>query len=300
VEPTPAQRRRFVELLQAFAPRQGRNATPWPGLRCYRSSRPTVPDPAVYAPSLCIVGQGAKQARIGDQVFRYDSLQYLMFGAHLPVHAAVTEASEERPFLSVVLEIGASDVHDVLVEMSDGDGRGTPSRWPGTPPLRVSPVDARFLDAVLRFLAAVADPMDRRILAPAALREIVYLALQGDQGDVLRVAVREGRRLPKVARALHYMHRHLHERVDVPTLARSAGMSASSLHHAFKSATTLSPIQYLKRMRLDQARRLMLEEGCPAADAAFRVGYESPSQFSREFKRLFGLPPRQYLERQAG
>jgi len=126
-----------------------------------------------------------------------------------------------------------------------------------------------------------------------AMREIVYLALQRDQGNILRLAVDGETCIPGVARALRNMNSHAHERVDVATLARLAGMSSWSLHHAFKQVTTLTPVQYLKRIRLDEARRLMLDEGCDAAEASFRVGYASPSQFSREFKRLFGRPPGQ-------
>lgn len=298
-EPSAAQRARFVALLERLAPRAGRHATPWPGMRCFRSPRPTVPDPSVYTPALCVVAQGAKEASLGTRVFRYDPLHYLAVGASLPVRARIVEASERTPFLSMILDVGTSDVRDLLRELEPGPV-GPPGRWQGAPPLRVSRLDARLLDALLRFLEVLEDPLDRRILGPAAFREIVYLVLRRDQGDLLRLAVRRDSRSPGVARALHFIHRHLDESLDVATLARAAGMSSSSLHQRFKSATTLTPIQYLKRMRLDRARQLMLDEGLQAAEAAVRVGYESPSQFSREFKRLFGLPPRRYLERQAG
>ena len=269
----PSGRERFVALLGQLAARPGRNTTPWPGLRCFRSPKPTVPDPAVYTPSICIVAQGAKEFRLGEHRFRYDAFQYLAIGAAMPVSARVVEASAERPFLSMILDIGTSEVRDLLLDM-EPDPRS--ARWEGAPPLRVSPLDARLLDAVIRFLEAVRDPLDRRILGPAAYREIVYLALRGDQGDQLRQALRHDRRSPGVARA--------------------AGMSVSSLHHGFKSVTALSPIQYVKRIRLDRARQMMVDEGFQAAEVALRVGYESPSQFSREFKRLFGMPPRRYRE----
>lgn len=195
----------------------------------------------------------------------------------------------------MTIDIATSEVRALLRDLEEA-GSGPPPRWSGAPPLRVSPLDARLLDAVLRFLDAVADPTDRRILASAALREVVYLALQREQGDLLRLAARRDGRTPGVERALHHIHRHLDERLEVATLARAAGMSTSALHRAFKLATTLSPIQYLKRSRLDRARQLMLDERCQAAEAALRVGYESPSQFSREFRRYFGLPPRRCLE----
>ena len=292
--PTPEQRRRFIALLEKFAPEPGRHTTDWPGLRCFRAHKPTVPDPTVYAPSICIVAQGAKEARIEHTTFRYDPMQYLVIGSHMPCRAQIIEATEETPYLSLALEIGTADVRDLLVEMdvqeSDDDVLCCDDA-----PLRVSPVDQRFLDAVIRFLEIVADPNDRRILGRTALREIVYLALQRDQGNLLRLAVEGESRIPGVTRALRYMNAHVHDHFDVGTLARTAGMSSSTLHRAFKQVTTLTPVQYLKRIRLDEARRLMLDEQCDAAEAAFRVGYASPSQFSREFKRLFGLPPRQYI-----
>jgi AraC-like DNA-binding protein len=288
-------RRRFVALLERLASTAGAGQTPWPGLRCFRATRPTVPDPTLYSPAICVVAQGAKEAVLGDRVFRYDAFHYLVITAHMPVRARVVEATEECPYLSMVLDVDTSVVHDLLLEMGEGSpGEGGPP----TPaaPLRVSPVDERLLDAVVRFLGAVDDPMDRKILAPAALREIVYLALLREQGDVLRAAARRDGRATGVERALQYIRHHLEERIDVPTIAREAGMSTSSLHHSFKSVTTLTPIQYLKRMRLHRARQLMVDEGCLAAEAAFRVGYESPSQFSREFKRLFGQPPRRHVD----
>lgn len=291
MSPTAEQRLRFVALLDQFTPSEGRTASDWPGLRFYRSTKPTSPDPSVYAPSICIVAQGAKEARVGGTGFRYDSFHYLVCGMHMPLRANIVEASEAKPYLSLSMDVSVSDVRDLLVEMDS-----TPPRYEPAPALRVSPVDAPFLDAVIRFLTIVAHPMDRRVLGRGAMREIVYLALQRDQGNLLRLAADSENRIPGVARALRYMNHHAHERFDVATLARHAGMSSSSLHHAFKQTTTLTPIQYLKRIRLDEARRLMLDEGCDAAEASFRVGYASPSQFSREFKRLFGVPPRTYRE----
>ncbi len=293
--PTQAQRRRFVASLERISRDAGGIATPWPGLYCFRSTGITLPDPTVYTPSLCIVGQGAKQATIGDRVLRYDPFQYLVIAAPMPVCAMVVEASEAKPYLSLRIDVDTSIVHELLIEMEEATG-GESADSDEASPLQVSPLDGRFLDAVLRFLDAVGDPMDRKILAPAALREILYLALQGDQGDLLRRAARRDGWRPGVDRALHYIRQHLADRLDVPTIAREAGMSVSSLHHSFKSATALTPVQYLKRMRLHRARQLMVDEGCLAAEAAFRVGYESPSQFSREFKRLFGQPPRRYTE----
>lgn len=291
--PSELERGRLVELVGHLIPAPGPAETPWPGLRGFRSNRPTTPNPSVYTPSLCIVAQGSKEARLGDRVFRYDPLNYLVVGAPLPVYACVLRGSAASPFLSIVLEIPTADVRDLLLELKE------PPRaelWTGAPPLCVSRMDGRFLGAVNRFLACVLDPLERRVLGKAALREVIYLALRGQQGDLLRLAAQRERYTPGLLRVLSHISRHLEERLEVPALARIAGMSSSSLYEAFRQATTMSPIQYVKRLRLDRARQLMREEGCQAAEAAFRVGYESPSQFSRDFRRHFGLPPKRYLE----
>lgn len=294
--PTAEQRERLVRLIERLTPEKGGMSEVWPGVFCMRACHPTKPHPTVYTPSICIVGQGAKSATLGDRTYRYDAMNYLVSGAHIPVNAWVIDATEDEPLVSLRIDVDATAVHEILLEMEEGEV-GPPPRWEGDSPIRVSRLDARFLDAVLRLLEAVEDPLDRRVLAPAAMREIVYLALRREQGDLIRLAAARDGRSTGVARALQFIHQHVDHRLDVPTIAREAGMSTSSLHHNFKAATTLTPVQYIKRMRLNRARQLMLDEGCLAAEAAFRVGYESASQFSREFKQLFGSPPRQYVTR---
>jgi AraC-like DNA-binding protein len=296
--PTAEQRGRLNSLLARFAPAPGRHPTPWPGLHIFCATAPSEPAPVVYSPSLCIVGQGAKEARTGTEVYRYDPMQYLIIGAHMPLRARIVEASEAMPYRSLTLSIEVTEVRDLLLEIESatpGDAMRDADRA-----LHISRVDSRLLDAVIRFLHVIEDPTDRRVLARAAMREILYLALRGDQGHLLRLTAGGENTLPGIGRALSYINGHLAEPFNVATLARSAGMSRSSLHHAFKKATSLTPVQYVKRVRLDEARRLMLDEGCLAAEAAFRVGYGSPSQFSREFKRLFGVPPRAYREAGTG
>jgi AraC-like DNA-binding protein len=294
--PTVSQQQQLAALARSFAATPGIASTPWPGLHCLHTDRPTEIQKQVYTPALCVVAQGSKEARLGQRVYRYDALHYLVIGAALPIRARVLEATPARPYLAVVLDLGTTALHDVLADMA---GHVPPSpRWEAVPPLRVSPMDGRLLDAVVRFLAAVADPVDRKVLAPGVFRELIYLTLRRDQGALLRFAAGRDRQAPGVARALRHVREHLAERIDVGTLARVAGMSASSLHDAFKRTTTLSPIQYVKRLRLDRARRLLLD-GADAAVAAHDVGYESPSHFSRDFRRAFGQPPRRYAQDQA-
>ncbi|MCA9727543.1 MAG: AraC family transcriptional regulator [Candidatus Eisenbacteria bacterium] len=287
------QRDRLASLIAQLTPVPGVNRTAWPGLVCYRSDRPTVLDKILYSPALCIVAQGAKQARLGDRILRYDPMRYLAIGAPLPAQSQIVEATKARPFLSLTMEVSSAALSELLVEL----GEAPPdSVWNGSPPLGASRLDGRLLDALIRLVEATTDPTEIRILGPALQREVLYYALCGEQGHILRLAsLREGFS-PGVSRTLHHIHMHLDERMTVAELAKIAGMSSSSLHEAFKAMTTLTPIQYIKQLRLNQARQVMLEEGASAAEAAFKVGYESPSQFSRDFRRHFGLPPRQYLE----
>ena len=212
----------------------------------------------------------------------------------MPVRARVCEASSEHPFLSLVLRVDSATVHDLMLELDDATVGGSAPET--SAPMRLSAMDGRLLDAVVRFLEVTENPLDRKVLAPSALREVLYRVLQGEQGHVLRQTVLRDGRSQRVTRALRYIQENLEERLDVPTIAHQAGMSVSSLHHDFKRATRMTPVQYLKQVRLLRARQLILDEGCQAAEAALRVGYGSPSQFSREFKRYFGLPPRRYAE----
>ncbi|MEM8931277.1 MAG: AraC family transcriptional regulator [Acidobacteriota bacterium] len=291
-QPTPDPR--LIRHLNRSAPTPGRHDTLWPGLRCFRSEGTTAPNPTVYMPSLCVVGQGAKRATSGDHVFHYDAGQYLVIGAAVPLHAEILDASPDTPFLSLVLDLDLSVVHELILEL-DAIAESSPTNASFALPLQTSALDADFLDAVLRFFDVLDDPADRKILAPSIYRELIYAILRREQGDLLRSAARRDGRSPAVLRAIRFIEGHFDQDLDVPRIASEVGMSTSSLHDVFKQATALTPIQYLKRYRLHRALELMLEERCQAAEAAWRVGYASASYFSREFKALYGLPPRQYI-----
>jgi AraC-like DNA-binding protein len=287
--------KRLVESFGRHAPADGGHQSAWPGLVFARSTRRTEPEPRVYTPSLCIVAQGSKGVTLGHRAVGYEPLHFAVIGAHLAVSAGVREASANRPFLAMSLELDTPAVHELFLELDDA-GAIPAAAWEGTPPLHVCPMDEAMADAAVRFVEAIEDPIDRKFLAPAALREVVYRAARSEAGALVRLAARREGRSEGLARALQIVHAKLAEPLDVPGLARAAGMSVSTFHEAFKAATALPPMQYVKRLRLGRARQLMVEEGCLAAEAAFRVGYESPSQFSRDFRALFGLPPRRYAE----
>jgi AraC-like DNA-binding protein len=259
-----------------------------PGLMLYRASRPSEHDATVYEPSLVIVAQGSKEVLLADETYRYDPAQSLLVSVDLPVTARVVEATPARPCLVVRIFLDPAVVGELLA-----DGTAAPHTGPPARGLAVSPVTPQLLDAVSRLVALLDTPDDIGPLAPLILREITYRVLSGPQGSRLCQIAAAGAPAQRIARAIKWLKEHLTAPLRIESLARQVRMSPSALHLHFKSVTALSPLQYQKQLRLQEARRLMLGEGRDAAEAAFRVGYESPSQFSREYRRLFGAPPRQ-------
>jgi AraC-like DNA-binding protein len=242
----------------------------------------------VYEPSLCVVAQGAKEVLLADETYRLDPAGSLLVSVDLPVAARVVEASPRRPYLAVRLALDPAVVGDLLADGTTAPPLGPPARG-----LAVTPVEPPLLDAVSRLVALLDSPQDVGPLAPLVLREITYRVLTGPQGSRLRQIASAGAPAQRIARAIRWLKDHFADPLRIESLARHVRMSPSAFHLHFKSVTALSPLQYQKRLRLQEARRLMLGEGLDAAEAAFRVGYESPSQFSREYRRLFGAPPRQ-------
>jgi len=280
------------ELIDAGASGEGLTESPVAGLAYYRASSPEPREPMVLEPSLCVVASGEKKAYVGEETYTYDPMHYRVLTVPLPVEIEVTRASEEDPLLVVALELDRVELTDVLLDMDDlrSPGNGGPSRGIST-----SPVHRELLAAVVRLLRAAGNKDRRKVLAPLARREILFHLLAGEQGGLLREVALRDSRSERVARALRFIQEHYRESLDVETIAREVHMSPSTLHHNFKAVTSTSPIQYLKTVRLHRARMLMLQEGMTAAGAAREVGYESPSQFSREFRRHFGEPPARHV-----
>lgn len=292
------QRDSLAARIEHLAVGEGRTETAVPGLTVFRTTSPVGPFAVEYQPCLCVVGQGRKAATVGAQTCEYDPDQYLVVALPLPVSARIIEASRERPFLSMVLAIDVAELGQLLMAMPD-EPEPEPERSPSTA-MWVSSIEPRLRDAVLRLLRAAEDPTEARVLGPGIVREILFHVLGGDQGALLRsLALRNGHG-QRVVRAIRFMQDHYEQALDVATIAKSVGVSASRLQHVFKDVTGLSPIQYLKRVRLHRAHVMILTEGLGAGEAAFRVGYGSPSQFSREFKRQFGLSPSHAVREQQG
>jgi AraC-like DNA-binding protein len=265
----------------------GVSDTAVPALSLSRVSAPSDLVALVYEPSVCVVAQGAKEVLLADEPYRLDPAQLLLVSVDLPVAARVVEASPGRPYLAVRLALDPAVVGELLA-----DGMTVPPLGPPERGLAVTPVEPPLLDAVTRLVALLDTPQDVAPLAPLVLREITYRLLTGPQGARLRQIVSNGAPAQRIARAIRWLKDHFADPLRIESLARHVRMSPSAFHLHFKSVTAMSPLQYQKRLRLQEARRLLLGEGLDAAEAAFRVGYESPSQFSREYRRMFGAPPR--------
>lgn len=266
---------------------------PLPGLHLGRLSTPLERIHSVMEPSFCVIAQGSKEVFVGETRYQYDPFNYLLATLELPRVSQVLEASRERPYLSLRLELDSNVVASVLVEA----GHTLPPANADVRAIDVSPLDANLLDAVLRLVRLLDSPDDSRILMPLITREIIYRLLIGDQGGRLcYLTVSEGYG-PDIARAVERLHQDFDKSLRVEDLAEDLGMSVSSFYQHFKSVTALSPLQFQKRLRLQEARRLMLGEDLDATSTAYRVGYNDASHFSREYKSLFGDPPMRDVQR---
>lgn len=277
----------MADLIARHAPADGMHATPLPRLNLVRSRRPTEAVPAVYKPSLCIIAQGRKRVELSGRTYVYDPAKYLAVSVDLPLTGSILEASPERPYLCMALDIDLAALSDLMLQHP-------PAAMPPEPlgpALGVSEVEPGLLDAALRFTRLLDTPADAPALAPLAEREILYRLLSGAQAPTIqRIAAAEGR-LKQISRAIAWLRENYAQPVTIERLASDVGMSVSSFHSRFKAATTMSPLQFRTRVRLQEARRMMVVEAMDAASAGFAVGYDSPSQFSRDYSRLFGAPP---------
>jgi AraC-like DNA-binding protein len=264
------------------------------GLLLLRRSSPTPKDHGVSSPAFCVIAQGSKEVLLGDACYRYDADHYLITGAALPTATRVTGASEERPYLGVVLGLDPALVGSVMVEA----GHPAPREHTAVRAFDVSPLDAGLLDALVRLVGLLDAPADEAcFLRPLVTREIVYRLLKGEQGDRLRQIAVLGGHSHRIARALEQLRKDFARPLRIEDIARELGMSVSGFHHHFRAVTAMSPLQFQKRMRLQEARHLMLAEDIDAASAGYRVGYSDASHFNREYKRLFGAPPMRDVER---
>ena len=283
----------LAELIDRFSKDDGIHTTAIPRLSLIRSARPTEPLHALHEPALCIVAQGRKLVMLGELVFEYGAAKYLVVSVDVPIIGQVIEASTAAPYLCLRLDLSPAVLGALILEA--GMMRGAAEQSGAS--LMLSAVTPELLDAAVRLLRLLDNPADIPVLAPLAEREILYRLLRSDQAPRLQQIAVADSKLQQVNRAISWIKNNFDKPFSIERIAVEARMSASALHEHFKVVTAMSPLQYQKQLRLQEARRLIFSQAMDAASASHHVGYESPSQFSREYRRLFGAPPVRDIER---
>ncbi len=279
--------KRFGDSIACFTKNEGRYLTPIPGFGLFNRKETTPPLSVLYEPCICMIAQGEKRVIQGTDTFTYDPSSYLMTSVHLPTLASVSNASPEKPCLGIRLDFDLKAVAQLMSEYELPAPRASGSERS----MATGTVTLPLLDAFQRLLNLLEHPEDIPVLAPIIIKEIHYRLLVGDQGNRLRQIASSGTKSHQISKAIRWLKQNYSQTLRVDDMAQELGMSISTFHHHFRAMTNLSPLQYQKQLRLQEARSLMLAENQDAATAAFNVGYESPSQFSREYSRHFGAPP---------
>ena len=283
----------LAKIIESYSGHDGVHATDIPSLFFNRQTTITGPAYGVFKPSLCIVVQGAKDVWLAQERFRYSPADYLVASIDVPVIGQVVEATPSLPYLSLRLEFTPKQVLDVL---SNLEAR-LDSKEDSTRAIFVSRIETSLLDAVSRLVRLLDDPVDIPVLAPLITKEILYRVLKGQHGGRLEQIAIEGSYTYRISNVIERLVHRYDQSFRIEDLAEMTNMSVSSFHRHFKEVTAMSPLQFQKQLRLYAARRLLLSESADAAEVAFRVGYESPSQFSREYSRMFGFPPKEDMKR---
>ena len=258
-----------------------------PGLSLFQRNEPTQPESRMYEPRICLIAQGAKRVLLGDDTYVYGERHFLITSVNLPTVVQITKASREKPCLGLILKLDQREISQLMVDSN----LPLPRLQQSSRGMATGEVTLPLLAAFQRLIDLLAEPKDIPILAPIIQREIFYRLLVGDQGARLRQIASAGSQSQQIARAIDWLKDNFTRPLRIDDLATQVNMSTSTFHHHFRTLTAMSPLQYQKWLRLNEARRLMLIENQDAATVAFQVGYESPSQFSREYGRLFGAPP---------
>jgi AraC-like DNA-binding protein len=285
-------RTELIERMVSVLPEDG-SVEPLPGLSLARRSAPQEPLHGLFKPTLCVIAQGSKEVLLGDSRYRYDPLHYLLVTVNLPTVTQVLQASNEQPYLSFSMELSPTLVSSVMVELGYNLDPGPTE----AKAIDVSPLDANLLDAVVRLVRGIESPTEARILTPLILREIIYRLLIGDQRGRLCHLALSGGYASDIAKAVEWLRQNFDQPIRVEEIAHELGMSVSGFHRHFKAVTAISPLQFQKQLRVQEARRLMLSENLDAASAAYRVGYNDAAHFNREYKSVFGSPPMRDIHR---
>ena len=283
----------LASLILRHTPGDGLHGTAIPRLQFARASGAQLPTCGVFQPSLCIIAQGRKQVTLNDEIYVYDRSRYIVGAVDLPVSGQVVGATAATPYLSLRLEFDPHQIAELVLDMN----LPAPLRQAAGRGLFLEDASVVMTDTALRLLRLLDTPEDIPALAPLAERELLYRLLRSPQGWRIVQATMADSHAQRITRAIRWLNDRFAEPLRIEDMARAVNMSSSSLHHHFKAVTAMSPLQYQKRLRLQEARRLLLSESLDAATAGHRVGYESPSQFSREYGRLFGTPPARDAQR---
>lgn len=280
-------RESLAQTLNRITAEKGPVAFEAMGLSCWRREAPTELTAYTHEPSLCLVAQGAKRLLLGEELIGYDADHYLVTTVDLPIVAQITQASPEKPYLGLTLRLDQATVSQLLMDSH----LPLPRTQKTSRGMAVSKINVWMLEAFQRLLALSETPEDIPILAPLIRKEIIYRLLVGEQGPLLRQMGTVGSQTNQLGQAIDWLKENYSQPLRVDDLAAHARMSISTFHRHFRELTAMSPLQFQKRLRLYAARRIMFTEHTDATSVAFRVGYESSTQFNREYSRLFGAPP---------
>jgi len=276
----------MAALMGQLAPHEGYTRSLLDGVRFMRANHPLGRTPVLYEPSIVIVCQGSKRGYLADRVYHYDAQHYLVLSVPLPF-STETDASPEEPLLAIQIRLDPTTLADLVIALDSHGAQAAPAPQG----IASTPLDAPLQDITMRLLQALASPLEAQVLGPGIVRELCFRVLVGEQGGAIRAALASQGNFGRISRVLRRIHDDYAQPMEVATLAREAGLSAPAFHAHFKTIAGTSPIQYIKSIRLHQARLLIIRDNLTAAAASARVGYESASQFNREFKRFFGRSP---------
>ncbi|TOF08750.1 AraC family transcriptional regulator [Vibrio parahaemolyticus] len=278
---------KLAKLIDRWTGNANQYDTPISGLRFSRWTTPTPPTSYTHNPSICLIAQGRKRVLLGEESFIYDANHFLISSVDLPIIANIIEASEEQPYLGLIMELDLTEISQLIVDSELAFAQSKEAQKG----IAVGELSESLLDAFVRLAELLDEGQNIKILAPIIKREIFYRLLMSEQGTRLHQIVTAGSHSHQIAKAIDWLKNNFVKPLSVGDLASFTGMSKSSFYTHFRSMTSMTPLQFQKKLRLSEARRLMLTENLDAMAATFKVGYESPSQFSREYSRLFGAPP---------
>ncbi|ELA9309094.1 AraC family transcriptional regulator [Vibrio parahaemolyticus] len=278
---------KLAKLIDRWTGNANQYDTPISGLRFSRRTTPTPPTSYTHNPSICLIAQGRKRVLLGEESFIYDANHFLISSVDLPIIANIIEASEEQPYLGLIMELDLTEISQLIVDSELAFTQAKEAQKG----IAVGELSESLLDAFVRLAELLDEGQNIKILAPIIKREIFYRLLMSEQGTRLHQIVTAGSHSHQIAKAIDWLKNNFVKPLSVGDLASYTGMSKSSFYTHFRSMTSMTPLQFQKKLRLSEARRLMLTENLDTMAATFKVGYESPSQFSREYSRLFGAPP---------